>query len=622
MRRIRLILIAGWLLASCLPQPAPVPTSIPSPIVTTAALHAAEIRFALMGQLRDINVWQLFDASGASYADYALRSEYWPRLYQLAPPEFNFQPLAADEMPSTVAQEGEGYSANVKLRSDLKWTDGSPFTAQDVAFTINTAVKYELEYDWASYYSRDFLDRVEAVDAITVKFYFKQKPNVGIWQYGALQGPIVQKAFWESKISDARTFLPDDQLNSDIETARAYQASVEARVNELAAQLNQLYINGKENRKLAGELVKRQDELGHANNSLNDLLEERAAHIESAHQSLYAIDDANEPTLGTWMPAGEQNGVWTNEANPDFPYTQPHFDRAIYQTYSDEQSAYSAFTSGDVDVILSSTDQLEIQPAFSVSPTRTERFLVFNPANLVLQDLNLREVLACISNVESTEFLQGTFVLSNAWKNNDVSLPCGGLSNEQRIEKAIEILKAAGYQWSQQPNALQQGAGMTLPDGGEFPRIVLMLSRGMEAANHIQQQALHLGIPIDVQSTDPASLQYSVYSSKKYDMALVSWKLSEYPGYLCEWFGVGGQFEYASDRLQSACEALAVESDLEAAREKVFAIQSILSEDLPFVPLYTETTYDVFQNVEYPFAQVPGGLSGLYGAPSYAIPAK
>jgi ABC-type transport system substrate-binding protein len=322
------------------------------------------------------------------------------------------------------------------------------------------------------------------------------------------------------------------------------------------------------------------------------------------------------------MPAGEQNGVWTNEANPDFPFTQPHFDRAIYQTYADEESAYSAFTSSDVDVILGSTDLLETQPDLSVSPTRTERFLVFNQDNLVLQDLNLRKALACISSMESTEFLRGAFVLSDTWKNNDVTLPCDGLSTEQKIERAIEILKAAGYRWSQQPDALQQGSGITLPDGREFPRMVLMLAKGVEAVNYIQQQALHLGIPIDVQSTDSASLQYSVYSSKKYDMAFVSWRLSEYPGYLCEWFGAGGQFEYASDRLGSACEALAVESDLAAARDQIFTIQSILSEDLPFIPLYVEGTYDVFQNVEYPFNQVPGGLSGLYGAPAYAIPAK
>jgi ABC-type oligopeptide transport system substrate-binding subunit len=133
---------------------------------------------------------------------------------------------------------------------------------------------------------------------------------------------------------------------------------------------------------------------------------------------------------------------------------------------------------------------------------------------------------------------------------------------------------------------------------------------------------LHLGIPMDVQLTDLASLQYTVYSSKKYDMVLFGWRLSDQPAYLCEWFGAGGQFENNSVRLQSTCEATVVESDLERARGQVFELQSILLEELPFIPLYSETTHDAFQNVEYPFQNVPGGLSGLYGDPSHAMPVK
>jgi hypothetical protein len=105
-------------------------------------------------------------------------------------------------------------------------------------------------------------------------------------------------------------------------------------------------------------------------------------------------------------------------------------------------------------------------------------------------------------------------------------------------------------------------------------------------------------------------------------MAIVGWRLSDYPGYLCEWFGVGGPFENTASRLGPSCEALQMVSDLESARRQVFELQSILVEDLPFIPLHLERTYDAFQNVMYPFDEVWGGLSSLYGAPSYAIPAK
>lgn len=626
MRRIVLTLLAGLLLGSCAPQPVPVSTGTPNP-TADVPVHAAEIRFALVGEPQDINVWQLFDESGASYADYALRFEYWPRLYLLAPPEFNFQPLAADGMPSGVIQEGNFYSARVKLRADLKWTDGKPFTAEDVAFTINISLKYELGYDWASYYSREFLDHVEAVDPLTVKFYFKQRPNIKAWQYGALQGPIVQKEFWEEHVYEADALLPNDQLTADIEFTASHLKNVQVRVDEISAQVNQLLFEGREDRQLSGELVKRQGELGYANNTLNKLLEERAAAIESAQQALYAVDDPGEPTLGPWMPAGKENGVWTNTANPDFPFTQPNFDRAIYKTYTDDQAAWSAFTKGEVDVILK-PGGVEPGSSTSVSSNSSTRFLVFNPQHIVLSDIALRKSLACVINLDETDLPQAGFVLSPFWKNKDVSLPCEGFSQDQRVEQAVEFLESAGYTWSQPPTAAQSGSGMKLPDGSEFPRLTLLsLSAEVDThradlASRIEQQALHLGIPMDVQLTDLASLQYTVYSSKKYDMALFGWRLSEHPGYLCEWFGAGGQFEHNSNRLRSTCEAVAVESDLEKARSQVFELQSILSEELPFIPLYSETTHDAFQNVKYPFQNVTGGLSGLYGAPSHAMPAK
>jgi ABC-type transport system substrate-binding protein len=105
-------------------------------------------------------------------------------------------------------------------------------------------------------------------------------------------------------------------------------------------------------------------------------------------------------------------------------------------------------------------------------------------------------------------------------------------------------------------------------------------------------------------------------------MALLGWQVSEYPGYLCEWFGDGNPFGYHSDRLRSACEALDSTSDLAAAQKQVYEIQSILAQDLPFIPLYSGVTYDAYRNIAYPFDSVPGGLSGVYGAPSLAIPAS
>ena len=120
--RPRALFISLILLAACNTgrnqgDLAPVSPSTPAP--TPPPAHAPEIRFALIGELKPVNVWELFDETGGSYVDYAVRSEDWPRLYHLAPPDLTFEALAARGMPSTVKQEGDRFTAVVPLREDL-----------------------------------------------------------------------------------------------------------------------------------------------------------------------------------------------------------------------------------------------------------------------------------------------------------------------------------------------------------------------------------------------------------------------------------------------------------------------------------------------------------------------
>ena len=145
--------------------------------------------------------------------------------------------MAASGMPSPFVQEGSFYTATVPLRSDLKWTDGTPFTADDVAFTVNTAVSFQLGFDWHDFYDPDFIDHAEAVDAHTVKFYFKKQPNVGVWQYGALQGPIVQKAYWSSKVSASTALLPPNALLPQIASLTAQVADMQSKINTVNANI-------------------------------------------------------------------------------------------------------------------------------------------------------------------------------------------------------------------------------------------------------------------------------------------------------------------------------------------------------------------------------------------------
>lgn len=58
------------------------------------------------------------------------------------------------------------------LRDDVYWTDGDKFTAEDVVFTHKMQTTPEV--GWGAIYTKDYIDRVEALDDTTVVFHFSK----------------------------------------------------------------------------------------------------------------------------------------------------------------------------------------------------------------------------------------------------------------------------------------------------------------------------------------------------------------------------------------------------------------------------------------------------------------
>ncbi len=642
MRRLfRLGLFLLFTLSACAAQPdaSRVPVEVPLPTVSPpqAPAHADEIRFALIGRTpaSRVNVWELFDGTGSTYENRALLGGYYPRLYHLAPTDSSIQPLAAEGLPSEVIQEGEGYSSTVKLRTNLKWSDGSPFTAGDIAFTANTILAFEFGYDWGVYYPLEYLARAEVIDSSTVKFVFKQKPNVGIWQYGVLQSPIVQKTFWESAVQKSAAGLPDEVLRTKIANTRSKLEVAQSDLEDLTAQVISLRVNGLQNRKTEGDYTRMQGEVVYLQTTLDNLLEDYAAQIKSAQEALHVLKDDGEPTLGAWMFDTAKDGIWVNKANPDFAerFGAPNFDRASYHFFKDENAALTAFENGNVDFILSPVENLPEGAIYN--PSYSARFLIFNPLNVRLADPAFRSALSCMIDRDTlADDVLGnqampldSFVLSSQWHDSNLKNPCNGMDKSERVAYVVKLLKDAGYSWKREPDSQNAGQNLIMSNSEAFPKVTLLApSKNEDALRHaaskyIAEQAQYLGIPFAVQETSLADILYAVYSSQKYDTALMGWRLSEYPAYLCEWFGGSNPLLYDSDRFGVVCEALGAESNLEAARQAIVQLESTLLSELPFIPLFIVTQADVYRNLSYPLPNILNGWAGLYGAPSYAVPA-
>ena len=385
--------LVAFLLAACATiTPEPLPTVAPANTPTNTPVPPTSpptpqreplLRIAILGETTTTNVWALFDETGANYWNAATQAGYWPRLYRLAPPSLDFQPATAQGEPSPVICDATTCTATVTLQSHLTWTDGTPLTASDVAFTVNTTLQFRLGLNWQGYYNPDVLDHVEALDKVTAKFYFKSRPTVADWQYGALQGPIVNRAYWQPRIVNAVSLLPDEALLPTIQELEAELAGMQADEEKLNLSLNTMVPGTTVYQDTSREAQHLQDDLNSVSNKLEKNRTEYETELAEARASLFKLANAKEPTLGPWKFTSRIEDSFENQANFGTPFGDPWFDSVRYTTYPDELTAVDALLKDDTDLILTSdglsaeaVSRLENDPEISLSRniTRSARF--------------------------------------------------------------------------------------------------------------------------------------------------------------------------------------------------------------------------------------------------------
>src|SRR6266545_660547 len=96
-------------------------------------------------------------------------------------------PFLAVEAPSLENGQvaADGTSVTWKLKQDIKWADGEPFTADDVLFTYQYIMNPDVKSSSAGSYSE--VESVEVLDDYTIKVNFKQP--TAAW-YAPFVGPF------------------------------------------------------------------------------------------------------------------------------------------------------------------------------------------------------------------------------------------------------------------------------------------------------------------------------------------------------------------------------------------------------------------------------------------------
>lgn len=602
------------------------------PAATTAGSSGAETgkvyRIGIAEDLTTTNHWAYVGPDGTVWNGYVLGGSK-PVLYGYSAQRFDWIPSLAADFPSPLKEETvDGqifWTAELELVEGVKWSDGSEVTAEDFVFTAHTATELQLTGDWPSIVDPEYFDHAEANGPYSLKVYFKQKPGLARWQFGLAFMPIFSKSYWQPVVAEAK------------------------QAGDTTEQQKALYAHVPDGEPSAGGFIFDQWERGaFAEKAMNPDYSFSGTEVTQYANGAYTASTAGVRDFSAY---GEPVGETVLE------YTEgPYSESTIYSIYGSQDAAVLALKKGDIDFMLNPLglskglqDQLTGEDGLTTIENASNglRYLGFNFRKEPMDSTAFRQAVATLIDKEFLvdTVLQGVAIPiytmvpegNGAWYNPDVPLFGKGMTRQERIAKAVELLKEAGFTWETEPRVSedgnfveQQGEGLKMPNGEPVPAMEVMApSPGYDPlrstfAIWIERWLTEVGIPLRANLTGFNVIVDKVFNQQDFDMWILGWGLSAFPDYLESFFhsrhsGLEGHNPggYNNPEFDRLADELLAETDLEAARQQVFKMQAFLADDLPYVVLFDTPIVETYRSerIEFPYTETWGGLQSSAGLP-------
>ena len=450
--------------------------------------HAKKyIKIGLLEEPKTLNVWLATDA----WSSKVLSQIYQP-LYIRAPENLALTPWLAAEQP---VYDSEALTYTVKIR-DAKWSDGSALTAEDVAFTGHLIKTLKVPRYFSCW---EFIEKIETPDRHTVRFTLREPKAIFLSR--TLTTPIVQKQRW---------------------------AAILERVKDLEKPLLEVLKHKIEDPIGSGPFV-----------------------LKEWRKGAYVFLERNEHFFGKGQQiAGYDLG--------------PHIDGIIFKFFGTSDAAVLALLKGSIDMFWWGLQQgylADLEEDKNVRIYTSEKsalyYVGFNVRKKPFDDLHFRTAVALITDKQFIvrRILQGYALHADSlvpssntfWYNPHVPRYGEGLSREERIRKAYEMLKEGGYTWEEPPvNAkgeVVQAEDMRLPDGTDMKRLTILTppadydpQRAMVGIM-IQEWLKMLGISAASKPMPLGSLIQQVKTRHDFDLFVLGYgNLSLDPDYLRNFF--------------------------------------------------------------------------------------
>ncbi len=509
-----------------------------------AASGSPILKVGVLEEPKSLNLWLATDV----WSSRVIRMIYEP-LYVREPKNLDLVPWLAAEMPE---YDPQAQTYTIKLR-EAKWSDGSQFTADDVAYTawLIQAFKIPLYYDlW------DNVAKVEVLDARKVRFTLTGP--LATFVSRTLATPIVQRAQWEA--------IAEKASQADKPLAKLREGKIAKPIGTGPFMLVQ---------QQSGVLMHLQSN----------------PHYWGRGQTIAGI------------PLG------------------PHIQGVLLKVFGTADAAILGLRKGDIDfywngILPGYLGELKDNKEITLYHGKKSAlyFLGFNLRRPPMSDPAFRQAVATLVDKDFIveRILQGageamTSVVpeGNTYFHNSKCQTWGqGLSKEQRIKAAYEILKAAGYTWKTPPvNAqgqVQKAEIMSGPGGVNLEELTILTppsdydpNRAM-AGMMIQEWLKDLGVPVSARPMAFNAMLQQVKNRHDFDLFVLGYgRLNLDPDYLRTFFtssqdksGGWNMSGYRNPKYDELATRSEEEMDPAKRRAILHEMQMIISLDIPYLPLY------------------------------------
>ncbi len=627
-------------------------------------------RIGMYGDPGTLNMWAWLGHAG-SFWTWFLIGDQFLTLYRPSDVTFQFVPCLAKELAEPVANGDGTWSITVEMVEDATWSDGTPITAHDYAFTFNTSKDLRLPNDVNTYAPGGLEATVEAVDDYTLEFRFlNQAPSLGNWQWGlASNTMILPKHFWADTVAEAHRFVdgvvaPEAERPTDCEgdglSAEEQDACGEWAVYDeaFANARRTLYEADATGMPSAGAYVVDKWEIGtFAQKTANDLYYFKGAEIVEYED-------------GTWMmihPNGTTHQLYGDAQGEEIVrFTDgPHAPRVLFSIYDSQEAAYVALAAGEVDYVLDPMPGLSrgIQEMVQKTGEGIETYknagfdmayLAFNMRKYPMSEPEFRQAVDILLDKEFVINsvlgspvipLYSTMPPGNLyWYNPDVPRPYVGLSREERVNLAVEVLKEGGWSWAVEPTLSEDGQdvipgeGLVMPNGEPMPEITVL---GPGPAwdpiratfnQWTSEWMRELGMPVRSELSGFNNILGPVFVESSFDMYILTWGLGNmwFPTYYEDFWhsrndtALSGRRNtpgYHNPEYDALIDEFMTTADRERARELIFEAQMVLAEDRPYIPLFSSQVVEFARdNIVFPYTEALGGIQWYGGLQSATQP--